>query len=67
MIPPAVSLAIKVWLPTLIAFAGDHRPDVPATQAPSRGGAAVALVAGHMPWPQPRTASIGAADRAVVQ
>ena len=44
----SVSLTVEVGLPALVALAGDHRSYVPPAQAPSGGGAAVALVVGHL-------------------
>jgi len=59
--------AVEVRLPTLVALAGDHRPDVPPAQAAPCCRAAVAFVAGCTPRPQTRPAPTGAADRAPIQ
>jgi len=58
---------VEVRLPTLVALARDHRPDVTPTQAAARGWAAVAFVAGCAARPQTGPAPAGSTDRSLVQ
>ena len=58
---------VEVRLPTLVALARDHRPDVTPAQAAPCGRATVAFVAGHTPRPQTGSAPTGTSDRALVQ
>ena len=59
--------AVEVWLPTLVALARDHRPEMTSAQAAPCGRATVAFVAGHTPRPQTGSAPTGTSDRALVQ
>jgi hypothetical protein len=62
-----VRSAVEVGLPTLVALARDHRPDVTPAQAAARGWAAVALVPGCALRPQTGPALAGSTNRSLVQ
>lgn len=66
-VAPPISRVVEVGLAALVAFAGDNRPDVPATQASAGGWAAVALVAGNSSRPQAGSAPSRTADRTPIQ
>jgi site-specific DNA recombinase len=62
-----ICFTIEPRLPLLIALARDHRHDAAPTQPAPSGGAAVALVAGHPPRPQPGAAPAWPADSTLVE